>query len=327
MITVNDSHHVDKPAPTYRVRKEAMDAAVFELGPHARHGFEYTTIKCDGRWLWKPTDEVPAPTAAEIKANGGKRCLITQQKGTPMAIGPKLIVNATADDLQSREAMLRDMPPTCNGLDVAPTSLSPAAEQLGRMGFTDVAQNPSDGLSIPEFLQRGTPEAKERAKKAMKRIAKQVGPDRPIKNPPDAKAAERRAEKRKAPEAKFEGTPAYAQRKAKEKTLAKAKADSPKRVKRTSDAKTKTAWPSSHNRYDWKGAAEAAKAGKMPEAPDFSAPTHERFRPLLAEVVKAAKDGDLATLRKITINPISSSPKAIAKFRDLCLLALKDRGN
>jgi hypothetical protein len=102
---------------------------------------------------------------------------------------------------------------------------------------------------------------------------------------------------------------------------------SPKRAKRTDEARKKTAGHSSHNRYDWKGTAEAAKTGKMPEAPDFSAPTHERFRPLLAEVVKAAKDSDLATLRKITIDPISSSRKAIAKFRDLCLLALKHRGN
>lgn len=184
MISVNDTLERPKTAPTYRVRTDAMAAAVFTLGPQARHGFEYTTMKCDGRWVWKPTDEVRPPTPAEIKANGGKRSLIQPEEATAVA---------------------------ASGSTIKPVPLSPAAEQLGRMGFTDVAQNPSDGLAIPEFLKReSTPEALEEVTKAMKRIAKQVGPGRTIKNPPDMKAAVKRSEKAKAAFAKFEGTPEHA---------------------------------------------------------------------------------------------------------------------
>lgn len=68
-----------------------------------------------------------------------------------------------------------------------------------------------------------------------------------------------------------------------------------------------------------------AKAGKMPKAPDFTAATHERFRPKLAEVVALAKAGDIKGLKTYAINPVSSSPKAIAKYRDLCVIALEAR--
>lgn len=68
-----------------------------------------------------------------------------------------------------------------------------------------------------------------------------------------------------------------------------------------------------------------AKAGKLPKAPDFSAETHKRFRPLLAEVVAAVKEGDVKALKALKINPISSSPKAVARYRDLALMALEAR--
>jgi hypothetical protein len=69
----------------------------------------------------------------------------------------------------------------------------------------------------------------------------------------------------------------------------------------------------------------AAREGKMPEPPDFSAPTHTRFRNKLASVVELAKAGDLKGLQAFQINPVSSSPKAIARYRDLCIIALEAR--
>jgi hypothetical protein len=66
-----------------------------------------------------------------------------------------------------------------------------------------------------------------------------------------------------------------------------------------------------------------ARAGKLPEPPDFSAETHKRFRNKLASVVELAKAGDLNGLRWFEINPVSSSPKAIARYRDLCVMALE----
>lgn len=70
---------------------------------------------------------------------------------------------------------------------------------------------------------------------------------------------------------------------------------------------------------------EAAKGGELPPKPDFSAPTHERFRGKLDEVHAAAIAGDLSTLRAFEIKTTSSSPKAIAKYRDLCVIAIEAR--
>jgi hypothetical protein len=67
----------------------------------------------------------------------------------------------------------------------------------------------------------------------------------------------------------------------------------------------------------------AAREGKLPEPPDFSADTHKRFRNKLGSVVELAKAGDLKGLRAFEINPVSSSPKAIARYRDLCVIALE----
>ena len=67
----------------------------------------------------------------------------------------------------------------------------------------------------------------------------------------------------------------------------------------------------------------AARDGKLPEPPDFSAETHKRFRNKLASVVELAKAGDLKALRAFEINPVSSSPKATARYCDLCIVALE----
>lgn len=67
----------------------------------------------------------------------------------------------------------------------------------------------------------------------------------------------------------------------------------------------------------------AAREGKLPDPPDFSAETHKRFRNKLANVVELAKAGDLKGLRAFEINPVSSSPKAIKRYRDLCIVAVE----
>jgi hypothetical protein len=40
---------------------------------------------------------------------------------------------------------------------------------------------------------------------------------------------------------------------------------------------------------------------------------------------KKMHPADLAGLKAITINPVSSSPKAIARYRDLCVIALESK--
>jgi hypothetical protein len=68
------------------------------------------------------------------------------------------------------------------------------------------------------------------------------------------------------------------------------------------------------------------EAGKLPPIPDFCAKTHERFRGKLAEVIALVKAGDAKALKAYKINPISSSPKAIDRYRALAITALEARG-
>ena len=67
---------------------------------------------------------------------------------------------------------------------------------------------------------------------------------------------------------------------------------------------------------------DQAQSGVLPPAPDFSKPTHARFRSKLAQIVALAKAGDIAALQAFEINPVSSSPKTMARYRDLCVIAL-----
>jgi hypothetical protein len=72
-------------------------------------------------------------------------------------------------------------------------------------------------------------------------------------------------------------------------------------------------------------AMDAAKTGTLPVPPDFSAPTHARFRGKLEGLIALAERGDIEGLREVRINPVSSSPKALARYRDLCVIALEAR--
>ena len=67
---------------------------------------------------------------------------------------------------------------------------------------------------------------------------------------------------------------------------------------------------------------DQAQNGVLPQAPDFSKPTHARFRTKLAQIVALAEAGDMEALQAFEINPVSSSPKAIARYRDLCVIAI-----
>lgn len=70
---------------------------------------------------------------------------------------------------------------------------------------------------------------------------------------------------------------------------------------------------------------DQAAAGVLPRPPDFSKPTHSRFRAKLAKLVELAEAGDIEGLKAVTINPVSTSPKAMARYRDLAVTALEVR--
>jgi hypothetical protein len=70
---------------------------------------------------------------------------------------------------------------------------------------------------------------------------------------------------------------------------------------------------------------DQAQSGALPQPPDFSKPTHARFRAKLAQIMALAEAGDIAGLQAFEINPVSSSPKAMARYRDLCVIAITAR--
>ena len=70
-----------------------------------------------------------------------------------------------------------------------------------------------------------------------------------------------------------------------------------------------------------------ARLGELPPPPDFSAPTHARFRNKLVGLLALAEKGDAEALKAVAINPVSSSPKALARYRDLCVIAIAARAS
>lgn len=67
----------------------------------------------------------------------------------------------------------------------------------------------------------------------------------------------------------------------------------------------------------------AAARGELPTPPDFSAETHKRFRPKLAELEALVAAGDIEGLKAYPINPISTSPKALDRYRNRAVAALE----
>ncbi|GAA4175217.1 hypothetical protein [Shinella granuli] len=67
---------------------------------------------------------------------------------------------------------------------------------------------------------------------------------------------------------------------------------------------------------------EAAQRGELPAAPDFSAATHKPHRKKLEAVVAMVRAGDIEGLKAFEIKPVSTSPRAIARYRDLAVIAL-----
>jgi len=84
-------------------------------------------------------------------------------------------------------------------------------------------------------------------------------------------------------------------------------------------------WPTGPKTGKFKAIIDQAHAGALPAAPDFSKPTHARFRAKLARLVALAEAGDVEGLKAIDINPVSTSPKALVRYRDLAVVAIEAR--
>ncbi len=68
---------------------------------------------------------------------------------------------------------------------------------------------------------------------------------------------------------------------------------------------------------------EAAKQGVMPTPPDFSAATHKGWLKKHAELVALANDRNVDGLRAFKINPISTSPRALDRYRNAAIAAIE----
>lgn len=69
----------------------------------------------------------------------------------------------------------------------------------------------------------------------------------------------------------------------------------------------------------------SAQAGVLPTKPDFSADTHKPYRKHLDALVALVEGGDVAGLKGYPINPVSTSPKALDRYRNLAVTALEAR--
>ncbi len=63
--------------------------------------------------------------------------------------------------------------------------------------------------------------------------------------------------------------------------------------------------------------------GEAPIEPDFSADTHKAYRKKLAALVAMHADGNIDGLRAMEINPTSTSPKALIRYRDAAIAHLE----
>lgn len=69
----------------------------------------------------------------------------------------------------------------------------------------------------------------------------------------------------------------------------------------------------------------AAKPGEMPTPPDFTANTHKPYRKKLEALIALAAAGDAEGLAAVAINPTSTSPKALIRYRDAAVAAIRAR--
>jgi hypothetical protein len=77
---------------------------------------------------------------------------------------------------------------------------------------------------------------------------------------------------------------------------------------------------------EWAQRRALAERGIIPPMPDYSAPTHDAYREKINIIKQLVDDGDVETLKAITIVERSSTPVSLAKYRDLAIHALTIRG-
>jgi hypothetical protein len=204
---------------------------------------------------------------------------------------------------------------TLNGPQITALSQQLSAEPLTRAATRERAAKrftrllaARTGLDSADNLARGILDAPDEAA-AQARLAGALRPFAAAAEPAPATTAA--AEPAPAAAAAAEPAPAPA---------APAKASPP--IKGESPEALRQAIAEGRVRSTEKRLRLIAEAGILPPPPDFSAETHARFREPLCEVIRLAGAGDVAGLQAFEIKAISSSPRAILRYRDAALIAL-----
>jgi hypothetical protein len=220
------------------------------------------------------------------------------------------------------------LPPADGADDADPLTAAALLERNRQRAATQAATAALDGAAAEEAA------AEAAAKEAAADAAPAEAPKREWVIPvaegpkPRTKAEREAAKKAKAEAAKAARLERLRQREAEQAEEA-AKPAKPARAPRAPKAEGEAddaapadaGAPRMHGKT--REAMEAAQRGVLPQPPDFSAATHTRFRPKLEQVVKLVEAGDLDGLRAFHINPISTSPKAIKRYRDFAIMALE----
>lgn len=193
---------------SYPKRYNAQRAAIATIGPHAREGFEFTSSKVDGLWYWRACDEVRPDTPDQVKANGGKRAAQAPGKAAGAIEAPTLAQLAPeprkpADALPTAISGGYEALKAAGGLRSepipAPKTIKDAIAAAMDRGLTPkqfvaIAEKAADDFALPPFLLREK-ETPEQAAARRAKFDKLLGPDRKIKNPPDAKPAVAKAKR------------------------------------------------------------------------------------------------------------------------------------
>jgi len=180
------------PQKGHDKRDDAKAEAVRVLGTHARHEFEFETMKTGGKWYWKPTDGTRPDTGFEVKANGGKLPVPPRRAGPhdSWEQGTAVILPATKAETMRADDLAKPADTKApNGVVIGET-----VAQAPKKALT-AAQELMVRDGAPAGLMRGPDTTQQKARRG-KVVADMV--ERKINPPPDAKAARARAEKSKA---------------------------------------------------------------------------------------------------------------------------------
>lgn len=320
----------------HELKSLAYARAAAKLLPEARgvsrKGIVYA-VNADGRYFMVPDDLIDPTTNPETHPMSAETTTIPADGSIPPFL--KRVANAVADVGHAAQAVLTGAPaPEAPAAPTEGASLPRGIKAaLTRVGSTAepapagaIAANQAEAAIKAEADRRWRDwiaSPKERKRPPLRTFVKRVRIERKA-------AALVALRNQKAMAAADVKVAAEKETDMSRKTQATTKSKARTKI----ESKAKTSGNSDRARYDWAGAEEKAKEGVMPKAPDFSAETHKRFRPLLAEVAKAATTANkgcsdaadiaqrIKTLKAIKVNPISTSPKAIDRFRKLCLIAL-----